>query len=128
MNIGKKYFPHFKKTESIIRSAIDIHKHLGFGFLEIVYKDSLEIEFKENGIPFERKKQFAIHYKEKILPHLFYADFVVYDKVILEVKAKNGIASADLAQTLNYLKCSDCRVGLILNFGCKKLQIKRVIL
>ena len=67
-----------------------------------------------------------IHYKETILRHRFYADFVVFDKVIVEIKAKErGIAEEDYAQTLNYLKCSGCKVGLILNFAKLKLEIKR---
>ena len=69
-----------------------------------------------------------IHYKETILRHRFYADFVVFDKVIVEIKAKEGgIAEEDYAQTLNYLKCSGCKVGLILNFAKLKLEIKRVV-
>ena len=68
-----------------------------------------------------------IKYKDIILAHKFYADFVVLDKVILEVKAKEGIADVDYAQTINYLKCSGCKVGLILNFGRMRLDIKRVV-
>jgi GxxExxY protein len=69
-----------------------------------------------------------IHYKETILKHRFYADFVVFDKVIVEIKAKEGgIAEEDYAQALNYLKCSGCKVGLILNFARLKLEIKRVV-
>lgn len=68
-----------------------------------------------------------MHYKSIVLPHKFYADFVVFDQVILEIKAKDGIVPEDMAQTLNYLKCSGCKVGLILNFGKMKLDIKRVI-
>jgi GxxExxY protein len=69
-----------------------------------------------------------IYYKETILRHRFYADFVVFDKVIVEIKAKErGIAEEDYAQTLNYLKCSGCKVGLILNVAKLKLEIKRVV-
>ncbi|WP_369431596.1 GxxExxY protein [Rhodohalobacter sulfatireducens] len=95
---------------------MELHKQLGFGFLEIVYKDALEYEFRKNRIDFEREKEFIISYKDTILSHKFFADFVVFDMVILEIKAKNGIADEDMAQTLNYLKCSGCKVGLILNF------------
>ncbi len=73
-------------------------------------------------------KKTLIKYKDSILPHKFYADFVVFNKVIVEVKAKQGgIAEEDLAQTINYLRCSACKVGLILNFGKMKLEIKRVV-
>ena len=125
--IIEKYFPLRKKTELIIESGIVIHRKLGNGFLEIVYKDAFEHEFSSQGIPFEREKKYEVRYKSVILPHKFYADFVVFNKVILEVKAKEGIAPEDMAQTINYLKCSGCKVGLILNFGKSKLDIKRVI-
>lgn len=127
MDIIEKYFPLREETDKIIGVGIEVHKHLGSGFLEIVYKDALEFEFREKRIDFEREKKYIISYKETILPHQFFADFVVFDKVILEIKAKNGIAEEDMAQTLNYLKCSGCKVGLILNFGKSKLGIKRVV-
>ena len=124
---GNEY-PLQQETNLIIRTAIEIHKNLGPGFLEIVYKDAFVYEFKMNQIFFEREKEYVIHYKTITLPHKFYADFVVFGKVIVEIKAKEGgIAGEDLAQTLNYLKCSGCKVGLILNFGKTKLEIKRVI-
>ena len=127
MNIKQKYFPLKEVTDKIIGRGIEIHKYLGFGFLEIVYKDAFEYEFTSKEIPYEREKEYIIAYKEIILPHKFYADFVVFDEVILEIKAKDGIADGDMAQTLNYLKCSGCKVGLILNFGRMKLDIKRVV-
>jgi GxxExxY protein len=127
MDIIEKYFPLREKTEKIIGKGIDVHKHLGFGFLEIVYKDALEYEFRNTGINFAREKEYTIRYKDSILPHKFFADFVVFDQVILEIKAKDGIANEDMAQTLNYLKCSGCKVGLILNFGKSKLAIKRIV-
>jgi len=120
-------FPLKEETDLIIEAGIGIHKTLGFGFLEIVYKDAFEYEFRKKDIFYEREKEFIIKYKDVILPHKFYADFVVMDKVILEIKAKDGIADEDYAQTINYLKCSGCKVGLILNFGRMKLDIKRVV-
>lgn len=127
MDIIQKYFPLREETDKIIGIGIEVHKHLGFGFLEIVYKDALEYEFQNRSIKFEREKEYIINYKETILPHKFFADFVLFDKVILEIKAKNDIAKEDMAQMLNYLKCSGCKVGLILNFGKSKLDIKRVV-
>ena len=131
--MDKKYFdpeqyPLQQETDIIIKTAIDIHKTLGAGFLEIVYKDAFEYEYRNQDILYEREKEYLIHYKETILPHRFFADFVIYDKVIVEIKAKEGgIAEEDYAQTLNYLRCSGCKVGLILNFAKMKLEIKRVI-
>ncbi len=120
-------FPLRDETDFIIGRAYEIHRLLGFGFAEIVYKDAFEIEFSDNDILYNREKEYIVNYKGRILKHNFFADFVVFDKVILEVKAKNAIAEEDYAQTINYLKCSGCKVGLILNFGRNKLEIKRVV-
>ena len=117
-----------EETGRIIGIGIEIHKILGAGFLEMVYKDAFEYEFMLNNIFFEREKEYQIIYKNIVLKHKFYADFVVFDSVILEVKAKEGgIAEEDLARSINYLKCSGCRIALILNFAKLKLEIKRVI-
>ena len=124
----KKDYPLQEETDLIIRAGIEIHKTLGAGFLEIVYKDAFEYEYRNQDILYEREKEYIIQYKKAVLPHKFYADFVVFDKVIVEVKAKEGgIAEEDYAQAINYLKCSGCKVGLILNFGKMKLEIKRVV-
>ncbi len=121
-------YPLQDETNLILRIAIGIHKILGAGFLEIVYKDAFAYELGVDAIGYAREKEYLIHYKQTILPHKFFADFVVFDKVIVEIKAKEGgIAEEDLAQTINYLKCSGCKVGLILNFGKMKLEIKRVV-
>jgi GxxExxY protein len=125
--IENEYFPLKAETDEIIRIGIEIHKILGFGFLEIVYKDAFEYEFRQDNIPYQRAKEYVVKYKEIILPRKFYADFVVFDSVILEVKASDGISNDDMAQTINYLKCSGCKVGLILNFGRRRLEIKRVV-
>ena len=121
-------FPLQVETQEIIGIGIEIHKTLGCGFLEIVYKDAFDLELIKRNVQFEREKLYQIDYKGFILPHSFYADYVVYSQVILEIKAKAGIADEDYAQTINYLRCSGCKVGLILNFGKPKLDIKRVIL
>jgi len=121
-------YPLQNETNLIIKTALEIHKILGAGFLEIVYKDAFEYEFRNEQIIYHREKEYLIKYKKAILPHKFFADFVVFDKVIVEIKAKEGgIAEEDYAQTINYLKCSCCKVGLILNFGKMKLEIKRVV-
>lgn len=100
---------HLKEeTDFIIGVGIEIHKILGHGFLEIVYKDAYEYEFRKRQAQYEREKEFSIPYKDIILPHKFFADFVMFGKIILEIKAKDGIADEDYAQTLNYLKCSGC--------------------
>jgi len=121
-------FPLKEETDIILGIAIEVHRILGAGFLEIVYKDAIEHELINKKIAFVREQEYKIQYKEVVLKHMFFADFVIFDKVIVEVKAKQGgISAEDLAQTLNYLKVSGCKVGLILNFAGAKLQIKRVI-
>lgn len=118
------------KDESykIVGVCMEVHKNLGKGFLEIVYKDALEYEFKLNNIPYEREKEFSIGYKNYTLPHKYYADFVVFNNIILEVKAVNGIVDEFIKQTLNYLAVSKCKLGLIVNFGEESLKYKRIIL
>ena len=118
------------KDESyqIIGKCFEVHNNLGAGFLEIVYKDALEYEFRKAGIPYEREKEYTVNYKGITLPHKFYADFVVFDKIILEVKAVSGIADEFIAQAINYLKVSDNKLALIVNFGELKLNSKRIIL
>ena len=108
--------------------CMEVHRFLGKGLLEIVYKDALEYEFKKRNIPYEREKEYPVRYKDVILPHKFYADFVVRDKIIIEVKAKSDFAKEDIAQTINYLRLSNCRLGLLINFGTPSLQYKRVVL
>ncbi len=112
----------------IIGICMDVHRVLGGGFLEIVYKDALEYEFRNKGIFYEREKQFDIKYKGIVLPHKYYADFTVFDKIILEVKAVDGMPDEFIKQTINYLAVSNYRLGLIVNFGRDKLLYKRVVL
>ena len=106
---------------------MDVHNNLGPGFLEIVYKDALEYEFLKAGIPYEREKRYDVHYKDIILPHNFFVEFVVFDSIILEAKGKAGIPEECIAQAINYLKVSGNRLALIVNFGELKLHYKRVV-
>ena len=106
---------------------MEVHRNLGRGFLEIVYKDALEYEFRQQQIQYEREKEFAIEYKNIILPHKYYADFVVYDDIILEIKATCGIIDEFIKQTLNYIKASKSRLGIIINFGEDSLKYKRLV-
>ena len=107
---------------------MEVHNNLGAGFLEIVYKDALEYELWKAGIPFEREKMFEVNYKDIILPHKFYADFVVFGNIILEVKGVAGIPDEFVAQAINYLKVSQNKLALIVNFGELKLNYKRIVL
>lgn len=120
----------YKKEEyyKVVGLCMEVYRHLGGGFSEIVYKDALELEFRNNFISFEREKQFSIEYKGVILPHKFYADFVVYEEIIFEVKTVKDIVDEHIAQTLNYVRLADCNLGIIVNFNSKSLQHKRIII
>jgi GxxExxY protein len=117
-----------QETYKIIGICMEVHRTLGPGLLEIIYKDALEIEFKENNIPFKREKEFEIEYKGRILPHKFYADFIVNEDIILEVKAVKEFSNEHIAQVLNYLKLANSEVGLLVNFQTKSLEYKRYAL
>jgi GxxExxY protein len=121
---------HYKEKETykIIGICMEVHRNLGPGLLEVIYKDALEVEFKDNGIPYEREKEYSIEYKGKILPHKFYADFVINEDLILEVKAIKEFSNEHIAQILNYIKLSNSEVGLLVNFQTKSLQYKRYII
>jgi GxxExxY protein len=116
------------KEESYIITGIcmDVHNELGPGLLEIIYKEALEWEFDNQFIQYEREKEYPVFYKKHRLTKKFNADFVVYDKIILEIKAKESISNEDIAQTINYCKLSGCKLGIIVNFGRSKLEIKRI--
>ncbi len=121
-------FPLKDETYVLIGICMDVHRTLGKGFLEIVYKDAIQFELMRKEITFGREVQYSIKYKDSILPHKFYADFVVRDKIILEIKAvEGGLVNDQIAQTINYLKVSGCEVGLLVNFGRKSLEYKRLI-
>lgn len=121
-------YPLGKETYKIIGSAMEVHKEIGRGFLEIVYKDALEIEFNDNNILYEREKPFEINYKGRLLKRKYIADFITHQQIILEIKAQSGIYDEDIKQTINYLACSKLKIGLIINFGEESLSFRRVIL
>ena len=116
-----------EETFKIIGICMEVHRNLGPGLLEVVYKDALEIEFKANNLPFEREKEFSIEYKGVILPHKFYADFIVNEDIVLEVKAVKEFSGEHTAQELNYMKLSESEIGLLVNFQNKSLQHKRLV-
>ncbi len=106
---------------------MEAHRLLGKGLLEVVYKHAIEYEFNQKHIPFSREKKFTVEYKGIVLPHYFYADFVVFDKIILEVKAHKRFADEHFSYLMNYLSISKLKIGLIVNFGENSLVTKRVI-
>jgi GxxExxY protein len=123
-----KNFPFKDETFIIIGICMEVHRILGHGFSEVVYKDAIEQECDIKSIPVEREREFLVEYKGKILKHKFFADFVVFENIIVEIKATDkGFSDEHISQTLNYLKISDCQIGLLINFGRKSLEYKRLI-
>jgi GxxExxY protein len=115
------------RTFAIIGAAYEVHRVLGTGFLELFYKDALEIEFGERQIPFHREQPCRVEYKGHPLSRSYHVDFVCFDDVVLEIKARSVTGPADHAQVLNYLASTRKRCGLLLNFGAAKLEHRRFI-
>ncbi len=113
---------------SLIGAAIDVHRELGTGFLEAVYHEALEIELRSRNIPYESQKCLPISYKGTRLRKEYVADFLIFDKIIVELKALDRLSGIEEAQILNYLKASGLKVGVLINFGSVgKLEWKRFI-
>ena len=121
-------YPFQIETYEIIGLCMEVHKELGNGFRENIYKDAITHECLSRIIPFEREKKFEINYKGKILPHFYVADFVIHNNVLLEVKAQNGVLEEHYKQVINYLAVSKLKLGLLINFGEESLKFKRVVL
>jgi GxxExxY protein len=118
-----------EETYGIIGICMDVQKTLGYGFSEAVYKDAMELEFIDAPLRYLRERELAVEYKGRILRHRFFTDFLCYEKIIVEVKSSDiGITDDYIAQTLNYLRVSDNTIGLIINFGKRRLEYKRLIL
>ena len=119
----------FYKDESyaIIGAAQRVHSVMGRGFLEEVYQEALEIEFQRRGIPYEREKRLTIDYDGVRLQKFYVADFVCYDKIILELKALPQLTGDHEAQTLNYLKATGVELGILMNFGDAHFNYKRLV-
>jgi GxxExxY protein len=100
---------------------------LGNGFLESVYQEALSIVFDEKNIPYEQEKILKIFFREKTLKKRFQVDFYCYDNIVVEIKAVKELSNKDLSQVLNYLKATNQEIGLLINFGTKHLQYKRII-
>jgi GxxExxY protein len=117
---------HSDITKGIIGAAIEIHKTLGCGFLESVYEEAMAIELGHRGLQYERQKSIDVFYKDRIIKQ-FICDFLIDGKVLIELKALKQLSGLEYAQTLNYLKATGLKVGLLINFGEKTLKYKRFI-
>lgn len=113
-------------TEKIIGSAFEVHKFLGNGFQEVIYQRALAYEMRKSGLNFEREIEQDIFYKDFEGPiGKRRADFVVEEKVLVELKATTLLENVHLSQTLNYLKAYRLEVGLLINFGAKSMEFRR---
>jgi GxxExxY protein len=118
------------KNESyaIIGAAMEVHRTLGKGFLESVYQESLGVEFKKRQIPFSREHLLELFYKGDKLSKYFVADFICFEKIVLELKSVSFITNDHEAQVFNYLKATKLNLALLINFGANSLQYKRIVL
>lgn len=112
---------------SIIGAAFEVHRVLGSGFLEPVYQEALAFEFSNKKIPYQQQKELEIYYKEHRLTKKYIADFVIFEKIICEIKSEIHLTVIDEAQVINYLKATGFQLGLLINFGSKQMEWKRYI-
>ncbi len=123
----KKQTLNDPRTYRIIGAAMEVHRHLGCGFLEPVYQAALMTEFSSRGIPFNPEVKLPVFYKEIRLNTPYKVDFICFDEIIVELKALRNLSGTEEAQVLNYLKASDNEIGLLLNFGTRSLEYRRFI-
>ena len=116
------------ETEKIIKACMNVFNELGNGFLEAVYQEALAIEFGIMNIPFKKEAKIEVYYKENKLNKEYYADFICYDKIIVELKCVSRLVNANKAQVLNYLHGTKLAVGLLVNFGESSLKWERLTL
>jgi len=117
------------KEESyrIVGACLAVFNKLGSGFLESVYQEALEIQFKQDKIPFVKERKLHIKFDDIQLDKFFKADYVCFGSIIVELKATPFIHKNDIAQVLNYLRATDLRLGILVNFGEKSLTYKRIL-
>ena len=113
---GKNMIVYKEESYQILGAAFKVYNNLGYGFLEAVYQEALEIEFQKQGIPYEREKELKIYYDGEELKQTYKADFVCFRKIIVELKAVSELDDVHRSQVYNYLHATDYKLGLLLNF------------
>ena len=112
----------------LIGLCMEIHRELGKGHDEMIYKDALVVKLQNARIQFSRERKYEVNYKGVILPHCYFADFVIEDKILFEAKAVEKLNDAHTKQVLNYIAASKLALGLLVNFGGDSLEWKRVVM
>lgn len=120
--------PYKEEVFKLVGLCMEIHRELGKGHDEVIYKDAFVVELERSAILFSRELSYEISYKGVILPHHYRADFVVWNKILFEAKAVEKLTEAHVKQVLNYLAASKLELGLLVNFGADSLEWKRVVL
>jgi len=116
-----------EESYAIIGSCMKVHAELGYGFLEAVYQEALERDFIKRGIPFKRQQKLNIYFDDQKLDKYYIADFLCYDSIVLELKASQFTVESQINQLHNYLKATNKKLGILINFGTKSLTYKRII-
>ena len=116
-----------ERTFKIIGAAMVVHRELGCGFLEAVYQEALAKEFDFQNIPYRPQPIVKILYKGSPLDKTYQPDFICFGEIIVEIKALSGLTGNEEAQVINYLKATQLTIGLLINFGTKSLEYKRLI-
>jgi len=111
----------------LVGLCMEVHRELGKGQDEVLYKDAFTVDLQRAQIPFARERKYEVTYKGVVLPHHYYGDFVVWDKILFEAKAVERLTEAHVKQVLNYLAVSKLELGLLVNFGADSLEWKRII-
>ena len=127
MNTDSQDVKYKDLTEKIIKIYYKVYNTLGYGFLEKVYENAMMLELEKEGVPVASQFAIKVYYEDKIIG-AYYADILVDNKVIVEIKASRNLAIDHEAQILNYLKAYKIEVGLLINFGSKSLTFKRLVL
>jgi GxxExxY protein len=115
------------ETHAIIGALFEVHKRLRNGFLETVYQESLAIELRHRGIPFERECRIPINYRDEVLQTVYRADFVCYGNVLIEMKAITSLGRNEESQIIHYLRATGLTIGILVNFGSRELEFRRFV-
>ena len=109
----------------VMQAVFEVHNHLGPGFTEDIYENALALELEIKGIPFERQTQIQVHYKDRFVGN-YRLDMVIDSKIILELKAVTQLNDVFKAQLLSYLSATGMQLGILINFGTKRVQFERI--